>query len=227
MPYPRHEYAYDDDPSPSKQPPPHDLPPKRASKTAASPVSRRGLCIDAFKEISLDSGSNYTCKHSDLDATGGLDRQQFPEDKREDRPAARKIWFPTVNHGPFTNAMKATFDIFEHNKLSRKPGILEQEAIERLNRAIVAGRAGSWGPDLIIKAFCDLDVVFFRGRLRGQVCVRWLPDWSAPGRTVWGCCVFRGRGKCAIRLNVDTILRDHPHPFECMFGTMLHEMWYV
>ena len=227
VPYPRHEYAYETDPSPSKQPPPHDLPPKRASKTAASPISRRRLYKDALKEVSLDSGSDYACKQSDLDATGGLARQQFPEDKRKDQFAARKIWFPTVNHGPFTTARKAAFDIFEHNKLSRKPGTLEQEAIERLTRAIVAGRAGFWSPDLIIKAFCDLDVVFFRGRLRGHICVRWLPDWSAPGQTMWGGCFYSGRGKCAIRLNRDTILRDDSHPFERMFRTMLHEMWYV
>lgn len=33
-----------------------------------------------------------------------------------------------------------------------------------------------YGPDIIVKAFADLDLVFFDGRLRGNVCVQWATD---------------------------------------------------
>lgn len=224
--YPRHDYAYDDDPSPAvKQPPSSKSPPPNPSSSAAIPKSRRELYNDAFKDVSRHSGSEYTCKQSDLDATGGLARQDYPDDRRADRSQSRKKWFPHENHGPFITARQASLDILEHNKLHRRPGSSELEAIERLSKAIDTGRAGSWGPDLIIKAFCDLDAVFYRGRLRGHVCVRWLPDWSERGHTIWGSTVFLAKGKSAIRMNAKTILLKHPEPFERMFATMLHEMW--
>lgn len=224
--YLRHDYAYDDDPHPApKQPPPQNPPPRNPSRTAASPKSRQDLRDKASRNVSLDSGTDYTCTQSDLDATGGLARQEYPKDDHGDRNACRRKWFTQPNHGPFIAPRQACWDIFKHNDLCRKPGKLETEAVERLSKAIAAGRRGSWAPDLIIKAFCDLDTVFFRGRLRGHICVRWLPDWSAPGSTTWGTTVLLGEGKCAIRLNADTILLDHRRPFERMFATVLHEMW--
>ena len=108
--------------------------------------------------------------------------------------------------------------------MRRKPGNLEMSAIERISRAIAAGHDGVWGPDLIIKAFCDLDTIFFCGRLRGHVCVRWLRDWSKDGSTKWGTTALLGEGKCAIKMNADTILLKDRHPFTKMFATMLHEM---
>lgn len=166
------------------------------------------------------------CVESDLDVTGGLARQAFPEDDRADRSASHKAWFPQPNRGPFTSPKQACLEIFQHNSLRRKPGELEQEAIERLFKAIrTATRDDIWGPDLIIKAFCDLDVVFFAGRLRGHCCVRWLREWTNPKDMLLGTTVFLGGGKVAIRLNADTILLHHPEPVVCMFATMLHEMW--
>ena len=224
--YPRHDYAHDDNRHPApKQHPPHKPPPRDPSRTAAPPKSRQQLRDSAFRDACLDSGADYTCTQSDLDATGGSARQEYPKDDHGDRNACRRKWFTKPNHGPFIGPRQACWDIFKHNDLRRSPGKLETEAIERLSKAIAAGRRGSWAADLIIKAFCDLDTVFFRGRLRGHVCVRWLPNWSAPGCTTWGTTVFLGEGKCAIRLNADTILLDHQRPFERMFATALHEMW--
>lgn len=224
--YPRHEYAYDDDLRPApKQPPPNKPSPSNPSRPLAPPKSRTELHDNAFKDVSLDSGTEYPCTQSDLDATGGLARRKYPQDDHRDRSACRSEWFSKANHGPFISPRQACLDIVKHNDLRRKPGNLERDAIERLSEAIADGRQGSWGPDLIIKAFCDLDIVFFVGRLRGHVCVRWLPDWSARGSTTLGTTVFLGEGKCAIRMNADTILRHHPRPFERMFATMLHEMW--
>lgn len=226
MRYLRHHYAYDDDPPPApKQPPPHRPPRQNTSRPAASHKSREELHDTAFRDVSLDSGTAYICTQSDLDATGGLARREYPKDVQGDRKAARKRWFPQPNHGPFVAPRQACLEIFKHNDLHRKPGKSEREAIERLCKAIAEGRQHSWGPDLIIKAFCDLDVVFFRGRLRGHVCVRWLCDWSADRSTTWGSTIYIGEGKCSIKLNADTILLEHPRPFERMFATMLHEMW--
>lgn len=224
--YPLHKYAYVYDPRQvSKQPPPQIPPPVNQPRSAAPPKSRGELYDDAFRDVTLLSGTHYICTQSDLDATGGLARQEFPKDDLGDCKASRKKWFANSNRGPFVSARQACLEIFNHNDLRRKPGTLEKEAIERLANALMATCRGSWGADLIIKAFCDLDVVFFRGRLRGHVCVRWLPNWAVRGCTTWGTTVYLGEGKCAIRMNADAILLDHSRPFERMFATMLHEMW--
>ena len=179
-PYPRHEYAYEDNPRPAPmQAPPNNPPTSNPNRPLAS-RTRQELRDLAFRDISLDSGVDYTCTQGDLDATGGLSRRDSPEDDDlRSHNALRKRWFPKPNHGPFISASQASLDIFKHNDLRRKPGDSERDAIKRLSEAMAEGRQGFWGPDLIIKAFCDLDIVFFRGRLRGHVHIRWLPDWSA------------------------------------------------
>ena len=188
-------------------------------------MSRQQLYDAAFADVTLDSGSDYECTQNDLEATGGLARQEYQDDDHKYRKASKRTWFSKPNHGPFVTGRQASRDIFEHNDLRRKPNKFERVAIERLSEAIDSGRRGDWSPDLIIKAFCDLDIVFFGGQLRGHVCVRWQPDWSEPGGITWGTTVFLHEGKCAIRLNADKILLDHSRHFESMFGTMLHEMW--
>ena len=227
MQYPCHEYALDYDPHPEpRHSRPHiHTPPLNQSRRATSHMSRQELYQAAFADVTVDSGSDYACTQSDLEATGGLARQLYPEDHHKDRKASKRKWFSQPNPGPFITPRQASRDIFEHNDLRRKPHKFERGAIERLCEAIDRGRHGDWSPDFIIKAFCDLDIVFFGGQLRGHVCVRWQPNWSLPGETMWGRCVFLEAGKCAIRLNADTILLDHPRPLEHMLVTMLHEMW--
>ena len=234
MLYLRHDYVLDEDdnlrPAPEQRPP-HTVPsrsspPRDSNRPAASRKSRRVRYNEACRDVTLDSGTDYACSQNDLDATGGLARQAFPADARADRSASHKAWFPQPNRGPFTNPKQACLEIFQHNSLRRKPGELEQEAIDRLFKAIrTADRDDIWGPDLIIKAFCDLDVVFFSGRLRGHCCVRWLREWTNPEDMLLGSTVHLGGGKVAIRLNADRILLDHPEPLFCMFATTLHEMW--
>ena len=251
-PYPCHEYALGDEPRPGPKqshrhihphihphvhphihprispyiPPnihPHiHHPPRSQRRPATSHIRRQELYDTVFTDITLDTGTNYACIQSDLEATGGLSRQQYPEDDSKDRKASNRKWFSQPNRGPFVTPRQASRDIFEHNDMRRKPGRYESGAIARLSEAINAGRRGDWSPDLIIKAFCDLDTVFFGGQLRGHVCVRWQPDWAprASGQTV-----FLGDGKCSMRLNADNLLLEHPHPFEGMFATTLHEMW--
>ena len=190
------------------------------------PKSRQELYKDALKDVSLGSGTYYNCTQSDLDVTGGLARQDFPDNSYKDLIPARKKWFAKKNRGPFISAEKAASDICRHNRLDKKiENRSESKAIGRLSEAIAAGRNNCWGPDLIIKAFCDLDTVFFRGRLRSHVCIRWLPNWEEESYTTWGNALFFGEGKSSIRMNADTILLQHPDPFEQMFRTMLEAMW--
>ena len=237
-PYPRHEYAYYGHSTPAPKhakpaqkapfhethPPASSFFPENSSRLPAQHKSRQELYDDAFKDVTLGSGTKYTCTQSDLDATGGLARREYPKEEGRNLKPSRKRWFSQKNQGPFVAARQACLEIFEHNDLRRKLGNLEMSAIERISRAIAAGHDGIWGPDLIIKAFCDLDTIFFRGRLRGHVCVRWLRDWSPEGFTTLGTTVRLGEGKCAIKMNADTILLENPHPFTRMFATMLHEM---
>ena len=100
----------------------------------------------------------------------------------------------------------------------------------------------SIAPDLVIKAFSDLDLVFFGGRLRGKVAVQWVEDEFFCDRdkplTVRGhCSVYHndgsrisGDGRCHIRLNATMMFRlawrrpGDPEPWQQMIGSLLHEM---
>ncbi|KAL8658439.1 MAG: hypothetical protein Q9226_001007 [Calogaya cf. arnoldii] len=44
-------------------------------------------------------------------------------------------------------------------------------------------RLQEWGPDLVIKAFDDLDIVFFRGVLDTRTQIEWRTDEEIAGRT--------------------------------------------
>lgn len=196
-----------------------------SSRQMTSPKSPLKLYHDAFNDVFLDTGTKYDCKQSDLDATGGLARQLFLNDSYEDQGPSREKWFVNKKRPQIITPRQATLDLTRHNDLNRKPCGTEEKAIKRLSKALDEGRKGCWGPDLIIKTFCDLDNVFFKGRLRGHVCVRWLPNWEKQSYITWGNAYDLGEGKSVIRLNAETILLQYPDPFERMFGTMLHNMW--
>ena len=131
------------------------------------------------------------------------------------------------------SAIEATSEIVRHNKETRKIPPIESAAIDRLIDAILDAEENRYGPDLIVKAFADLDLVFFNGKLRGNVCVQWMSDeyfrkWQVPSGA-WGFTVTPQPGECGqcrVKLNAKTILLDPSTdtPFKTMFGTMLHEM---
>ena len=58
--------------------------------------------------------------------------------------------------------MMAAYQLVRHNRPRKKHSPEEHDAIERLRECLTIE---DWGPDLIIKAFRDLDTVFFKGRL--------------------------------------------------------------
>ena len=168
----------------------------------------------AFEPVDADSGTQYLCSQSEINFH-------------------RRGRLPHSNTGPFVSAIEATSEIVRHNKETRKIPPLELAAIDRLIDAILDAEDKGYGPDITIKAFADLDLVFFNGRLRGNVCVQWASDeyfqkWQVPPGT-WGLTVRPQRGEmgqCRLYLNAKTILLDPSTdvPFKTMFGTLLHEM---
>ena len=101
----------------------------------------------------------------------------------------------------------------------------ESDAIERLLAAINNGRRGFGSPDIIIKAFCDLDIVFFRGALQSHVYVRWIEGWSTSEDPEWARILKLKEGKSLVEMNADAIKLRHPYPIERMVASMLKQMW--
>lgn len=58
--------------------------------------------------------------------------------------------------------MLAAYQLVRHNRPMREPSPEEHDAIKRLRECVTVE---DWEPDLVIKAFRDLDTVFFKGRL--------------------------------------------------------------
>ena len=78
--------------------------------------------------------------------------------------------FPQNHSGHFVSEMQATQDIYYHNGVNRKSSPNENAAIARVRAAL---SIDDWHPDVAIKAFHDLDLIFFDGHLRGNVCACW------------------------------------------------------
>ena len=168
----------------------------------------------AFELINAHDGTPYPCSQSETN---------FHNSGK----------FIHRNKGPFVSAIEATAEVVRHNNETRRIPPLESAAIDRLIDAILDAEENGYAPDIIVKAFSDLDLVFFGGRLRGNVCVQWASDayfqqWHAPTGT-WGFTVRPQPGEfgqCRVKLNAKTILQDASTdtPFKTMFGTVLHEM---
>lgn len=181
------------------------------------------LYREAFYDITPHAGTKYPCTQKDLNATGGANRRTTL-DEYEFRNKTR--WFAYPNKGPFLDARIAAREVYDHNDLKRAPSAAENEAINRLIAGFKKAGKEPWGPDLAIKAFCDLDKVFFCGRLKGHVCLAWKPDRSVK-KDWFGVTLPLGGGKCVIQLNAHSIFLE-PRDGSCfvqMFNTLLHEMW--
>lgn len=172
--------------------------------------SRWQLLEEAFQPIRRNTGTTYPCTASELkDAT---------------TPSRRPARRPVSKH-------QASYSIQAHNALGNHLSHEDYAAICRLENATLGVFAGRyWSPDLIIKAFCDLDRVFFLGHLRGHVYVRWRSQRSfpqrIPHRLTMGRTDYLGGGKAVIYLNADGIFADTAmSAFKEMWRTLLHEMW--
>lgn len=172
-------------------------------------VSRphRELYEAAFRTVYTDRGTRYDCSPRDID---------------------RATHFRGHHSGVYVSARRADYEIVEQNRLSRAPSSSERAAIHRLRSSIDWCERNRWGPDLVIKAFLDLDKIFFCGMLRDIVLVKWKRNLNRPGMT--GCChkdsLNPNSGRREIWLNADEILRARErYPFAEMLSTVLHEMW--
>lgn len=106
-----------------------------------------------------------------------------------------------------------------------------QAAIVRLRTGL---KINDWKPDIVLKAFYDLDIVFFNGKLRGQTTVTWrcVPWWNERYghrdgyRVAQGQAEYLGHGKAAIYLNAWGVFLDPSilDPKVLMWQVLLHEM---
>lgn len=168
---------------------------------------RRELYEAAFRNVYTDRGTRYDCSPRDID---------------------RATHFRGHHSGGYVSARRADYEIVERNRLSRAPSSSERAALHRLRSSLDWCEWNRWGPDLIIKAFLDLDKIFFCGMLRDIVLVKWKRNLNRPGMS--GCCMKDSMnpnsGRREIWLNADEILRARErYPFAEMFSTLLHEMW--
>lgn len=168
---------------------------------------------EAFGLFQSDGGTPYPCRQSEINIHH-----------------SRKFLRP--NKGPSESTIEAIIEFIRHDKETRKIPPRESAAIERLIEGILDAEENGYGPDVIVKAFTDLDLVFFDERLRGNVCVQWESEeyfrqWRVPAGA-WGFTVRSQPGEsrqCQMKLNAKTILLDVSTDtlFKTMFGTMLHE----
>lgn len=168
----------------------------------------RKLYDSALIHFREGSGSSYPCSQSEIDFhhNGVLDK---------------------ANKGPLVSPMQATNEIMRWNDEKRAPPREELDIIRSLSTAVrEAERTSNFGPDLIIKTFADLDRVFFGGRLRGHVTVKWFKRVEIG----LGQTIYHRPGQCRIQMNAEDVLLPRNwkslgwNPVAIMFGVLLHEM---
>ncbi len=122
------------------------------SVSAPPLIKQRGsaeLRAQALENVTIDQGTPYQISETDLKALRSFRKKQ-------------------VEH--FVSQMQATKEIYEHNDLEREPTPKEAAAIARLRAAL---SIEDWHPDVAMKTFHDIDVIFFAGRLQGNVRAHW------------------------------------------------------
>ena len=160
-------------------------------------------------------GSFYPCSQNELDFH-------------------RRGRFSRKNKGPFVSLLEATEEVMVQNDERRRPPIAEIDAISNLAN-VVGDRTYRYHPDLVIKAFNDLDTVFFGGRLHDNVLVSWANSKECAeieldvGRS-FGCTESRSpeeKGQARIFLNARVMFLENSedeNPLRAMFCTLLHEV---
>lgn len=180
-------------------------------------TQRQRLHSAALQEFRIDRGTPYPCFQPELDF------HHIPE-------------FIHPNDKPSISKHAATEENMWHNEPRRTIPTLEAAAISRLQKSIKSfdARKETHGPDFLIKAFLDLDTVFFGGFLRGNVKVKWNSDATDPyleKKSPLGYCnmpwtdgesrqthiTLNARALLEMTVNVDPWLYD-------AIATLLHEM---
>ena len=164
---------------------------------------------------------------------------RYPSTPQDTIDYQRASFFRHPNKTILVSPLTATHDLLKHNNanIATIPAA-ERSAIHRLASATYSVRAGApYGSDLAIKAFSDLDLIFFGGHLGRNVCVSRsshdidprLRCPSKPWATIWGVTLESQhpseRNQCRIVLNAETIFGEGMvWPLEKMMATLLHEM---
>lgn len=171
-----------------------------AEKDTMSPHDRYLLFMKALDGVREDKGTPYPCTQKDLD--GYVKHYRHNSDAR------------------YLTAAEATNELCNWLNHFNEPDASSMAALERLRKGI---QLKPWGPDLVIKAFKDLDIAFFKGTLLGNVRV----GWEDMGYYLLGLTSPVRHAQCRIILNPRSILLSPLNgqiPFREMWRTMLHEM---
>ena len=100
----------------------------------------------------------------------------------------------------------------------------ETSSLQRLAR-VIKHPPSPWGPDLVIKAFHDIDTVFFNGKLQGRVRIRWVrhvDKGSDEGETFGGVEPLE-HSRSEIRLYARIFELKITNPYMIMWRTVFHE----
>jgi len=178
------------------------------------------MFVQALQPFRTHTGTPYPCLQSSIDF------HTLPS-------------FPHKNNSKFVSTLSATNEILWQNHPLRALPPAEKEAIARL-QTVLPSNDQNIGPDLAIKAFHDLDLVFFAGKLHNNVTVHWADSHtdehflriaSSHPLPILGFTdrnpdrLLSERGQCRIVLNARTLLRGGDGaPMECCLETLLHEM---
>ncbi|MCJ1268478.1 hypothetical protein MMC22_008366 [Lobaria immixta] len=173
---------------------------------------RLRLLHDCQTPIRADKGTAYPCSQRDLDGYVKFYRTN------------KDIAYVSPNSG--TNKLIIWLDI------NQKPDPESTAALERLGKGL---KIRPWGPDLVIKAFKDLDTAFFMGTLTGNVLVRWkkvrdisnLWGFGSSHGVLWGYTSKMGHGQAQITINSTPHFKVASDPYREMWRTLLHEMCYA
>lgn len=161
---------------------------------------------EALKPTRADSGTAYEVNQATIDQIISLPTQSGKRTSVEESDAA--------------------WEICRHNAENREipPESPEAAAITRLNALFKPPSYTQSGPDLIIKAFRDLDIVFFAGRLFRQVQVRWSPQVTH--MAVYGHVERSDNRTARLTMDANTVFLQCKElsPYPEMWETMLHEM---
>ena len=157
---------------------------------------------NAFKPVRADRGAQYPCYQQILDLL-----------RRPNRP--------NTYHGVCC-PRKMVADMIKQN--DRPPTPKEHAAIARLHSALSKVNMDDWPPELSIKMFSDLDIVFFGGWLLGNTTVEWSDNCGGP--LTWAATALPMTGKAHIMLNAKSILIRpiRSTPAKQSWATLLHEM---
>lgn len=176
-----------------------------AEQQCISENDRERYYFDALKPVRVNAGTPYPCRQEDLDSY-------------------LKLGYPDKNY-VYITPNSATNDLTRW--LSQDFDASTAAALKRLQDGF---KLQPWGPDLAIKAFEDLDLTFFNGKLSGHVQVGWVKRSKYRrhfGGSSWGVTEKGAHAQCKIFLNAYKIFVDDyatPIPFREMWRTLIHEM---